>query len=283
MLLPAVILGSAVAILVSVFLKVAERKMNPMVAFIWIIAIIVDSIILSTPVMMLALFSSIVLTKIFVRSELWNAYLKMGIYMLVFIVAFNILLVRSGTVIWQFWIIKITDESLTFAYTMGMRLMVLMSAFAVFSSNVNTDDLIQILETMRVPQRAYMSIVIAFRFFDVLTLQAQETMLAVRARGLPVGGGIKNGIRYRYPLLMSLMKNSMDRAMDIAETLELRGFPSATRKAWRKPRMCWAEKSIIAAVLMSTIMLFLNAGMIYNLIAIFLLSTSAIEEGGQDD
>jgi len=268
------------------FVHTSTRKLHPFAVFIWLIIIIFETLIFSTPLPLFFLLLSIVIVKLLARAEQWNMYMRFSLYMLFFIILFNILLVHTGKVLWEFGPISVTYGSVEFAYTMALRLLILMAAFAIFSSHLDTDNMFLIFEKLHVPEKTYMTFIIAIRFFEVLSEDARESMLAFRVRGIPVtDSSLKNKIKYRYPVMVTLLKNSMDRAMDIAETLEVRGFPSGHRKAWRTMQFAIFDYLAIGAIIAGGALCLMSTFIYANgmEISASLLPALLIISGGKND
>ncbi len=233
--------------------KIKKIQANPLVLFIWLLVVIYLSIIFVSPYFLFLLFISIFLTKLFVSSSLWGRFMRYSLYTALFIFLFNILLVQYGThVIVEWHFIRITVESLVFAYSMCLRLFVIMAAFAIFNSAVSLESLFSILEKLKIPQNTLITLALSLRFYHVLSRDAADIVDAFRVRGLPISNGnLRERIAARYPVMVALLGNSLERGIDMAQALEVRGFPSKKRRPWYTLKMHLRD-------LLSTSLIFLS-------------------------
>ncbi len=238
--------------------KIKKIQVNPLVLFIWLLVVIYLSIIFVSPYFLFLLFISIFLTKLFVSSSLWGRFMKYSLYTALFIFLFNLLLVQYGShVIVEWHFIRITVESLVFAYSMCLRLFVIMAAFAIFNSAVSLESLFSILEKLKIPQNTLITLALSLRFYHVLSRDATEIVDAFRVRGLPISNGnLRERIAARYPVMVALLGNSLERGIDMAQALEVRGFPSKKRRSWytlnMHPRDLLSTSLIFLSFLLAT-------------------------------
>ncbi len=239
------------------------RKINPLVAFIWLLLILFLSLLFMDILPLFFLFLSSLIPYFFFPSGTWRIYMKYSIITSLLIILFNLFLVQGGNVLIAFYFIHITQDSLVFSISMVLRFLSIVSAFAIFSSLVPLDDTIQILEKLRMPQKAIVSIALSLRFFPVVLGDSKNMLDALRARGIDFNKkGIRKRIEERLPLLSSLLMISLERSINIAEALEIKGFPSEKRIRWKELKLNPKDKIIssifIFDVFLSLFYLFLN-------------------------
>ncbi len=140
----------------------------------------------------------------------------------------NVLVVRQGlTVIARlgevppFGQVDLTLEGLVFGLMFGLRLLTVALVFAVFSSAVDPDDLLRGLRRMSL--RSALAATLATRLVPVLAADARRIDEARRCRA--DGGG--TGAGARVAVLRAVASNALDRALDVAATLEVRGYATA--------------------------------------------------------
>ncbi len=250
--------------LVSIFLpylggkvQITRIKVIDFLVFSWLIFIVYLTMILTSPYLLLSLLLSIILIKFFLKSEMWGAMMKYSIFMAVFIFLFNIILNNQGsTILFEWSFVKITAESVLFSISMILRLEIIMAAFALFNSNVEIEDLITILEKLKFPHRGIITASIALRFFPIMLQEAREIENVFKLRGMPVStGSLRERVRASYPVMGSLLNISLERAIEIGEALETKGYPSNRRSAWKRIRLRWRDTvalctfSILAVIL----------------------------------
>jgi energy-coupling factor transport system permease protein len=126
------------------------------------------------------------------------------------------LLIRGGEVLG--YRIEITLEALTYGGVAALRLFVLMAALALFSACVDPDDLLRLVR--RVSYRSALTASLATRLAPVLARDALRMSDAARCRPQPPA---------RAAVARATLAGALDRAVDVAAALELRGYASAQR------------------------------------------------------
>lgn len=142
------------------------------------------------------------------------------------------LLVRGGEVVG--YRIEITLEALVYGGAAGLRLFVLVAALALFSATVDPDDLLRLVR--RVSYRSALTASLATRLAPVLARDALRMSDAARCRPRQPP---------RTAVARATLAGALDRAVDVAAALELRGYASARRPPrYRAP---WSRHDIRVA------------------------------------
>jgi energy-coupling factor transport system permease protein len=149
--------------------------------------------------------------------------LRMGLTLALLIVVVNVLVVDRGeTVLLRLGEapllgrVDITAEAVAEGAILGLRAGVAMIAFAVYSACVDPDRVLRALRPFA--GRSALTAALISRLVPVAVADAARLRDAGQLRGpaaAPVG---------RTTLLRRLMAGSLDRAVDVAATLELRGY-----------------------------------------------------------
>jgi energy-coupling factor transport system permease protein len=142
----------------------------------------------------------------------------------------NMLVVRQGFTILArlgevppFGQVDLTLEALVYGLLFGLRLLVVATAFAIFTVAVDPDDLLRLMR--RASVRSALAATLATRLVPVLAADARRVEEARRCRA-DRGG---DGPAARVAVLRAVAGNALDRALDVAATLEVRGYGSARR------------------------------------------------------
>ena len=178
-------------------------------------------------------------------SELARAA-RFSVPLVVTMALINALVVRDGgTVLWRFGAVPVageldlTAEALLYGLVLGLRVVVIVSAFALLVAVVDSDE---VLRRMRRPAfRSALTATLATRMAGVLARDARRMDDARRCR--PDGGG---GTLARLALVRAVSAGALDRAVDVAATLELRGY--ATRGPVVFARDPWSRDDQAVAV-----------------------------------
>jgi energy-coupling factor transport system permease protein len=177
------------------------------------------------------------------------AAVRLGLAIALPIVVVNALVVdRGATVLARLgdWPllgqVDITAEALADGAVFGLRAVVVMITFAVYSACVDPDRVLRALRPLA--GRSALTATLVSRLVPVAAADAARLGDAARLRG---PGAAPAG---RAPLARRLLAGSLDRAVDVAATLELRGYalaaPGRPRKVEEKPGL-WHRKSLKVA------------------------------------
>jgi energy-coupling factor transport system permease protein len=140
------------------------------------------------------------------------------------------LLFRGGEILGRR--IDITLEALTAGALAGVRLGVFLLAFALFSACVDPDELLRLFR--RVSYRSALTAALATRLVPVLARDASRMSDAARCRPEPPA---------KLAVTRAALSGALDRAVDVAAALEVRGYSTPGRPA-RGPRAPWSRHDL---------------------------------------
>ncbi|BCN32730.1 energy-coupling factor transporter transmembrane component T family protein [Anaeromicropila herbilytica] len=169
--------------------------------------------------------------------------LKAVIMLLLVTVVFNLFL-TPGEPIWQFGILKISEEGIHFAVKMAIRLIFLIigSSLMTFTTTPNhlTDGLERLLgplKKIKVPvHEISMMMSIALRFIPILLEETDKIMKAQMARGADFeNGNMIDRAKNLVPLLVPLFVSAFRRANDLAMAMEARCYNGGEGRTKMKP------------------------------------------------
>ena len=137
--------------------------------------------------------------------------------------------------------LDITSEEVSEALFQSLRLIVVGLAFAAYALLLDLDGLLLAGGRLR---RSVLAVALATRLVPTLERDAAGYVEALRGRGLVV-----EGVRGRARLISPLVAGSLERSLNIAESMEARGFgrPGRTR-APSPPWTALDRLAIVAAV-----------------------------------
>ncbi len=174
-----------------------------------------------------------------------RAALRMGLSLAMLIVVVNALVVNRGeTVLVRLGDlpllgrVDITAEALAAGAVIGLRAAVAMVGFAVYSACVDPDRVLRALRP--IAGRSALTAALISRLVPVAAADAARLRDASRLRGpaaAPLG---------RAALVRRLTAGSLDRAVDVAATLELRGYSITARPRRSLARLSppWGAKTL---------------------------------------
>jgi energy-coupling factor transport system permease protein len=155
--------------------------------------------------------------------EALAAALRWGLWLAVLVVAVNGLVTHRGATVWVRGFdapvlgrLDVTMEALADGAVLALRILVVVAAFAVYSACVDPDRVLRLLRP--VAARSALTATLITRLVPVAAADHVRLKEAAALRGpaaAPAG---------RAALARRLVAGSLDRAVDVAATLELRGY-----------------------------------------------------------
>jgi energy-coupling factor transport system permease protein len=163
-----------------------------------------------------------------------------GLPIAIVIALVNPLVSNNGdTVIFRFGEVfghrfDVTSEAIVFGLVAGLRVIVLIAAFGLFNAVVDSDELMRAVR--RFSYRSALTASLATRLVPVLVRDATRMNEAARCRAKPAP---------RAMVARAALASALDRAVDVAAALELRGYGSAARPA--RVRRPWSRHDVRVA------------------------------------
>ncbi len=168
-----------------------------------------------------------------------------------FIAVVNALVVREGlTVLVRGWSVPpfgkldVTLEATAYGAMLGLRAAIALGCGALLSAAVDPDELLRSFR--RLGLRSALTAAIATRLVPVLARDARRLRDAQRCRG--------GAPAPRLALVRAVTTGALDRAVDVAATLEVRGYggmvrPPHVRRAWSRHDVGFAAATLGLAAL----------------------------------
>jgi len=180
--------------------------------------------------------------------------LKPILMLLMITVAFNLFLTSGGDVLFQWGILKITEEGLRTAVYMAIRLIYLIFGSSIMTLTTTPNALTDGIERLLWPLRKIkfpvhevaMMMSIALRFIPILLEEADKIMKAQIARGAELEkGNIVTKAKNMIPILVPLFVSAFRRANDLAMAMEARCYRGGEGRTKMKP-LKYEEHDFIA-------------------------------------
>jgi energy-coupling factor transport system permease protein len=138
--------------------------------------------------------------------------------------------------------VDITLEALAAGALAGLRVMVLVVAFGLLSAAVDPDGLLRLFR--RVSYRSALTASLATRLVPVLARDVGRMGDAARCRAVPAG---------RLAVARAALSGALDRAVDVAAALEVRGYSrggraAPARRPWSRHDLRVAGAAALAAL-----------------------------------
>ncbi|HTA05288.1 MAG TPA: energy-coupling factor transporter transmembrane component T [Solirubrobacteraceae bacterium] len=196
------------------------------VGALWAISLTAAALILYNPLVLLALLLAVL-------GAGWGAgvgrrlarSLRTALIVAVPIVLVNVLVSRQGLTVFArlgdlgpFGQGDLTLEAVVYGGVIALKVTLLILTTALAGLTVDPDELLRMFR--RLSFRSALTATLATRMLPVLAADSQRLAEAQRTRP----GGARHGARARVALISAVVGGSLDRAMDVAATLEVRGF-----------------------------------------------------------
>ena len=141
--------------------------------------------------------------------------------------------------------LDVTSEELRNGLFQGLRLTAVALAFAAYALLLDHDRLVQSAGFAR---RSVLAIALGTRLVPTLERDAAGLVEALRGRRVEV-----TGVRGRARLLSPLLAGSLERALNLAEAMEARGYgrPGATRAL--RPGWTLVDRAALAAAVLAVV------------------------------
>lgn len=224
------------------------------VGALWCVALGVSGLVVENPVL-IALIGALAIAAAY-GARVGREVLRIGLCMLPFALLWallNPLLVRNGLTVFArlgevpvLGQLDLTVEALIYGLRQGLRFLVSVTAFGLLTVAIDPDGLLRVFR--RLSFRSALSASLATRLVPVLGADSRRMTDAARCRA---DGG---GARMRLSVLRAVIGGAMDRSLDVAATLEVRGYGSARRpprdrKPWSRHDIAFAVSTVAIVVL----------------------------------
>src|SRR5829696_7880643 len=134
------------------------------------------------------------------------------------------------TIIFKFWFLDVTQESLWFAFRVAMRITVMISAFTLLLMTTHPSELMSDLTRRGLPPQFAYVIISTLQILPQMQAKAQTIIAAQRSRGLETQGNFFRRVGSLGPLVGPLVFGSLVEVEERAIAIEARGFTSTRAK-----------------------------------------------------
>jgi energy-coupling factor transport system permease protein len=175
--------------------------------------------------------------------------LRTALIVAVPIVVINVLVSRDGLTVFArlgdlgpFGQGNLTLEAVVYGLVIALKVTLLILITTLAGLAVDPDEMLRAFR--RLSFRSALTASLATRMIPLLAADSERLREAQRTRP----GGAPNGARGRLALLAAVIGGSLDRAMDVAATLEVRGFAIArraphVRRPWSRHDLAFAASA----------------------------------------
>lgn len=213
------------------------HKLDPRFKIIEIITFIVFVFLapnfLGLGILVFATLVILMLSKVPITMYLRN--LKPIVFIIILTTLINIFYINDGTVLFSWWIFKVTTEGVLKAIFMATRIILMILISSVLTYTTTPTELTDAIESLLSPLKFIglgeavhtlaMMMTIALRFIPTLTDETNKIMSAQKARGADMeNGGLLKRLKALMPILIPLLFSSVRRAYELAEAMDCRCY-----------------------------------------------------------
>ena len=209
--------------------------------FIFLVAIFFDAGFIGYGVMAIFVLITALISNISIKHIL--KAIRPMLFMMLFLMIFNIFLLNNGTVIFSIGSFKIYSGALIQSAYIFIRLVLIITMTTILTSSTKPLDLTLAIEKLLNPLKKFgfpahelaMMISIALRFIPDLLDEAKRIMKAQASRGVDFNEGkMSEKIRAIVSLIIPLFISAFQRAEDLANAMESRNYnPEASRTRYK--------------------------------------------------
>lgn len=213
--------------------------------FLLIIAIFIPAGVLGYALLGLIILDCVYLSKLKI-SYIMKA-MKPMLFMMVFLLIVNVLVVHTGDLLWNIAGLKIYSDAVFQTLYIVVRLLFMVTMTTILTATtkpldltLGIEDLLTPLKRIGVPAHEIaMMISIALRFIPTLIEEAQRIMKAQKSRGVDLEEGkFMEKVRSIVSLIVPLFISAFQRAEDLANAMEARGYvPDKKRTRYKQLAM----------------------------------------------
>lgn len=240
---------------VNSYIHRLDPRLKIIALLIFLIAIFFDAGflgygIMGTFVLLVAFLSNISIKHIFKA-------IKPMLFMMLFLMVFNIFLINTGELLIKIGSIKIYSGALIQSAYIFIRLVLIITLTTILTSSTKPLDLTLAIENLLNPLKRFgfpahelaMMISIALRFIPDLLDEAKRIMKAQASRGVDFSEGtLSEKMKAIVSLIIPLFISAFQRAEDLANAMESRNYnPEARRTRYKS--LNWRISDTISLML----------------------------------
>ncbi|MBQ7288235.1 MAG: energy-coupling factor transporter transmembrane protein EcfT [Clostridia bacterium] len=229
------------------FLHKTDARTKILLLVLWIVILFLAGNFYALGACAVLVLLFMLVSKISLKMYLRN--IKAVWLVIVFTSIINALYVRTGRVLFSFWVITVTTDGISRALFMSLRIILLILLSAMFTYTTKPTEITDALESLLSPLRLFglkegvhilaMTMTIALRFIPTLIDETNKIMSAQKARGADFeSGSMLRRIKAMLPILIPLLISSVRRAYELAEAMESRCYNGAEgRTKFKTPKL----------------------------------------------
>lgn len=217
------------------------QSFHPAAVLAYLFVLLLLSLLYDNPLYLLSL---LLLLALLIRGvdgfEVWEGFLKAGVFLMLVVMAVNPLVIRAGaTIIWHgpyvpfLGRLDISMEAMYFGAVSGLRLLVIMSVFCLYNLMVNPDNVLNLFS--RAAGKSVLMVALATRMFPTMVRDLKRIKEVMQFRGVDFEeGGLWVRVKKYSGLYNVMLLSSLEDSMEIAESMQARAYGSGRRSVYSR-------------------------------------------------
>jgi energy-coupling factor transport system permease protein len=212
------------------------QSLQPLTIFVYLCVIVGGAVIITHPLVLLAFMLPLCLALFRAEGlDIWIRSLKVFMMMILMLALINTLVNKMGTtVLWAgpilpfFGQVVVSLETTVFALVMGMRLLIVFSAFILYNLIMNPDRALFLFA--RIFPRSALLVALTAKTIPSLGQQLQRVGEIQQCRGVNYyTGNYLTRFKNRLPLIKVLLLSSLEDSFNVGENIQGRAYGSGPR------------------------------------------------------
>ena len=217
------------------------QSFHPAAVLVYLFVLLVLSLLYENPLYLLALlFLLALLIKGVDGMEVWEGFLKIGVFLMIIVMIINPLIIRAGaTIIWHgpavpfLGKLDLSMEALYYGAASSIRLLIILSIFCLYNLMINPDKVLNLFS--RVAGKSVLMIALATRMFPTMVRNLKRIKEVLQFRGVDFDeGSLREKVKKYSCLYNVLLLSSLEDSLEIAESMQARAFGSGKRSVYSR-------------------------------------------------
>lgn len=236
------------------------HRLHPLTTVAFVGVIFFLSLLFSHPFFLLGLF--VALGAVILASDSyreWKGYLKCTLGMMALLMLINACVAQAGSTVLMagprvpgLGNVRITLEELAFGAGMGLRLLVIVSVFCLYTHALHPDKVLKLLS--RWGSRSVLAVTLATRLFPLMIEDFHRVTDVQRCRGVKFATGkFQERVHNLGPVASVLLLSSLERSWQLAESMYARGYGSGPRTCYTSELWRPRDHLVILALLVAVV------------------------------
>ncbi|NLT94776.1 MAG: energy-coupling factor transporter transmembrane protein EcfT [Clostridia bacterium] len=236
------------------------HKIHPLVLISYCVVLSLFALLFSHPFYLLGLFAAVALViKAADIFKEWLFYLKLSSALVLMILLINTLFVQLGSTVllWGPYIpglgkLRITLEAVLFGLNMGLRFLIIMSAFCLLTFVLHPDRALHLMG--RLGNKWVLALTISTRLLPLMVSDFGRIYDVQRCRGVSFNGKSRlKRVKNFLPIFNAMVISSLERAFQLAEALQARGYGVGKRTLYSRELLRPRDYLIFLSVTLAVI------------------------------